>query len=151
MIELLTAMEEIERDFATVGESDVRRVQRNLDKILSQEKPLGALHSDAVKRLWALAERYEVAGKQAALDAAHKTDTEEQREALMRSAMRLCALERLVRDLFWIQSQDDIGDAAWGLSNGAVGVRADWMLVYVPSPPQSFSDFLGKILHGREE
>lgn len=127
MIEILTVIAELRSGFETVNDSDIRRVQRGLQKMQATEKPLGTIHNEALKKMWALANNYDVASKQAVLDS-QKADSEEQAVELRNQACRYAALEELARDVFWVQAKDDIGAAAWQ-HPGAVGVREDWMLV----------------------
>jgi hypothetical protein len=146
--ELLTVWAEIARDFEEINDKDIRRAQRNLGKMLPEEKPLGALHSEAVKKLWALSQRYEGAAKQAALDGSHKAETDEQTREYQERAQRLAALEEIVRDLFWTQAKDDAG--GWDRTSGAIGLRADWMLVISPDRRPTIQTILGGLLHPPE-
>jgi hypothetical protein len=146
--ELLTVWAEIAHDFGEINDQDIRRAQWNLGKMLPEEKPLGALHSEALKKLWALAQRYEGAAKQAALDSAHKAETEEEKRDWQERAQRLASLEEVVRDLFWTQAKDDAG--GWGRTSGAIGLRADWMLVLAPDRPPTFQAILGGLMRPPE-
>lgn len=144
MTELLTAWTEINRAFEEIGEPDIRRAQRQFVKMQPTETALGAIHNEALKRLWALAQRYDGEGKQAAIDAKHKAETEEQSKELLNRARRLAALEEIVRDLFWCQAKDDIG--GWGREDGAIGLRENWMLTFAPERSSPLAALLGGII-----
>lgn len=147
MTEELTVWVEIVRDFEDIKEPEIRRVQRNLGPARSGETPLGALHSEALKRLWALATRYDGLSKQAVIDSEHKAETEAEANEFHIRAARFVALEDITRSLFWTQAKDDIG--AWD-SAGTVGVRADWMLVSSAGPRAQIAEILGKLIQPPE-
>ena len=149
MTELLTVMTEIDRDFELIAEPAISRVQRELPKMQSGEKPLGAIHNEALKKLWTLAAYYDVASQQAELDAKHKADTEEQAAELRQKGLRFEALEEIARDLFWVQVKDDIGPAAWDAN--VLGVRANWMLARGEDRKSAILQLLGGIARPPEE
>lgn len=142
MTKLLTVLEEINRTFEEINDRDIRRVQRGLNKTAPSEKPLGVIHNEALKRLWALADRYRGEIMQAMLDA-HRADTDEQAQELRERALRCVGIEEVVRDLFWAQAKDDIG--AWS-GTGSTGIREDWMLVRMEAKQSpSLAAILGEI------
>lgn len=143
MTELLTVWEEISEAFHKVDETAIRRVQRNLGKVKDGERPLGVLHNENLKKLWALADEFDSMSKQALIDAMHKAETDEQANSLQGQANRWDALEDVVRELFWCQAKDDIG--AWGLE-GTIGIRADWMLVHAPGRGKALMQALAGIV-----
>ena len=136
-----TVISEIEDNLKVIGEVDIRRVQRVLEKPEPDEKPLGTLHNETLKKLWALANHYRAKAHQAELDVSASADSEEEAEDLKIKSMRFTALEEAVRQLFWIQAQDDIG--IW--QSRSIGLRADWLLVSVPDRPE---EVIGKLLGG---
>ena len=144
MTEQLTAWAEISRDFDQIGEPDIRRANRQLGRLQPTETALGALHNPGLKKLWALAERYEGEAKQCAIDSAHKAETDEQSKELLNRARRLASLEEVVRDLFWVQAKDDIGE--WGRTDGAIGLRENWMLVFTPERNHPLAALLSGII-----
>lgn len=130
MTELLTVWEEITEAFNQIEGPAVRRVQGKLGAMKDDERPLGVIHNESLKRLWALADVFEGRSSQAVVDKEHKAETDDEKEAFQCAAVRYSALEDFVRNLFWCQAKDDIG--AWG-HTGRIGLRADWMLVCAPS------------------
>lgn len=144
MTELLTAWAEIKQAFDQIGETDIRRALRQLGKMQPTETALGALHNEGLKKLWALAQRYEGEAKQCAIDSAHKAETEQESKELLNRARRLASLEEVVRDLFWVQAKDDIGE--WGRTDGAIGLRENWMLVFTPERNHPLAALLGGII-----
>lgn len=134
MIAPLTVLGEIHEDWAVITDADIRRVQRRLEKIQPNEKPLGTLHDEALKKMWALAERYEGLSQVLLNDANFTADTEEQTAELLQKSKRYSSLGEIVRNAFWCQAQDDIGAAAWQPGQD-IGLRADWMLVSVQGGP----------------
>lgn len=149
MTELLTVWSEISEAFDQVTEADIRRVQRGLHPVRTNENPLGVLHNEALKKLWALAHRFDALSKQAVLDAEHKAETDDQAKELRQQALRYDALEEVARDLFWAQAKDDLG--VWDHSRaGSIGIREDWMLVCGPPPTKGIEAILGGII-GRQE
>lgn len=143
MTELLTVWSEISEAFDRVTEPDIRRVQRTLQPVRPNENPLGVLHNEALKKLWALAHRFDALSKQAVLDAQHKAETDDEASALRQQAARFSELEEIARDLFWCQAKDDIG--SWEHS-GVIGIREGWMLVCGPAPTKSIEAILGGII-----
>ena len=130
MIDQLAVWAEIGRVFGEIGEPEVRRAQRQLGKVQPGEVALGVLHSEDLKKLWALAERFEGEAKQCAIDSIHKAETEEQAQESLERSHRLAALEEAVRDLFWLQAKDDARE--WGRADGFMGLRENWMLIFTP-------------------
>jgi hypothetical protein len=143
MNEFLAVLVEIEKALTRITESDIQRIQRDFAKINPKERALGTLHSEGLKRLWALAVSYEAQAAQAVLDAQYRATSEEHKEELVQLACRLKALEGVIRELFWFQANDDIG--GWN-NSASVGIREDWMLVALPERQHPLATLLGGIV-----
>jgi hypothetical protein len=143
----LTVWADFVHHFEQINDRDILRVQRNLNKMRPDEKPLGVLHSEALKNLWVLADRYEGLAQQAVIDSEHKAETDEQAKELKQHGVRYAALEEIARSLFWAQAKEDIG--AWG-GSGCIGVREDWMMVSAPHKGSTLHALLAGIIRPPE-
>lgn len=140
----LAVLEEIQKELSAVSEADMRRAERTLGAQRDGEKPLGTIHNIEARRLWALANLFEARGMQEALRGKYSCDSDEEVADATRLALRFGAIEKLARELFWLQAKEDIGGEAW-TSDGGIGLRSGWMLVSIPKPqvPEVLTRLIG--------
>lgn len=114
-----------------VGEEDLARAARNLDNPASGEKVLGALSSPETMQLWALQHKCDGRANSARQKAEYESVSAADAEQARCESVRWRDLGNLVRVLFWIQANDDLGDEAWcaEADGKTLGVRTAYKIV----------------------
>ena len=143
-----TVMSEIEAALMRVGESDVRRVQRVLPAVQPDDKPLGTIHDEELKRMYALAHLYDHDSDQALLDSTAKADSLEEAAELHQKAHRSQGLAKICQLLFWTGARDAIGLGTW--PSGNITLRENWMLVAAPKRENPFEMLIAEIARPKE-
>lgn len=142
MTETLAVLAEIHADLEKITEKDIQRVQLRLTQVQPNEKPLGTLHDETLKKLWALSERYHGLTHRYENEIKFDADTKEQALELEKQVQRAASLREIVKNLFWAQAKDDIGGGTW--TADGIGLRADWMVVGTAGSP--IQSMLGAIV-----
>lgn len=137
----LSVIEELQQEYDAVNDADVRRAERNLGPPGENEKPLGMIHSEAIRKLWATGLKIQKRSLTALIEAMFGADDDEGTREITREAARLECLASLARDICWASAKVDIGGEAWTSPN--IGMRAGWMLVAAQSkPPRALAGLL---------
>lgn len=127
MTENLTILSEIDTACAGMSDIDIRRAERVLVAIQNDEKALGRLHNESLKKLWSLSHHYDIQGKLAAISV-QQADNAEAAMVAGHQLERSNELEHVCQELFWIQVKDEIGASAREVEVG-LGIREGWMVV----------------------
>jgi hypothetical protein len=144
MLSTLTAIKEIETVLESVTDVDVERAARSFGKVDRGETPIGVAHDMASRRMWAAAFVFERRQVEAAAKAKFEATTDEETASMTAEAMRNDSLADLARQIFWTTVKTDVG--GWDKpEGGSIGLRADWMLVYVSRPAAGLLRALGLI------
>lgn len=146
---MLTIIERLLADIASVSEDDMKRGERHITPVDANEKPLGVIHNEAARKLWALSYRIQLeAGDRAYRSKLAATDDEA--KALALEGMALVEYAALARKVFWAQIKEDVGTGsayALGEDENGIGIRSGWMVVSTKANP---ADALVKKILGIE-
>lgn len=144
----LPILEELAREWAAITIEDIERAGLHLTPISPTDTKLGVLHSEEVRRTWALKNKMRSRYVEARLYAENKAMGEEEVKLYLEQAHRFDVLEDCLGELFWAQAKDDIGGKAW--ESKSVGVRSGWMFVSSKgqSPLGGFLEIMGGRLPG---
>jgi hypothetical protein len=126
MAEILSVLSEIERDLEKIQEVDVQRAQNQLNPPQANERSLGTLHNENLKRVWTLAGHYEYNGKLSALRMT-MADAQEAAE-LGLAGQRAAEFCKVARNIFWLQVKEDIGPVC-RQGEGGIALRTNWLIV----------------------
>ncbi len=139
----LPILEEMARAWEAITPEDVDRCSRQISPLDKEDTKLGVLHSQELRRTWALVHQMRMRTQEAKLHAQSKAESEEEVQFYIEQAERFDAMVDCLKELFFTQARDDIGGKAWEAS---VAIRTGWMLVATKGQ-QSLPGFL-KFLGG---
>lgn len=138
----LPIVAELGGGWVVVTDADVKRVGDMLPEMESGEEPLGVIHSEEARKLWAMADLFDRLSTEAFLASKFHSTTKEQATEWTEAAKRHEAFEEITRALFWTVARSDIGGKAWGSTT--LIVRSGWMVV-ATSKRQSLASIMARM------
>lgn len=139
----LPIMAEFDEALARITDEDVIRIGNRLADSEVGDAPLGAIHSEEARKLWALALHFEKAAVMQAVKGKFDAGTKEELEQLAETGAQYASMEECTRNLFWLIVKTDIGGKAW--RSNQISVRSGWMLVATGAKRPSLKKMLGAL------
>jgi hypothetical protein len=136
----LDILQELEIELDQLKPEQVEFRATKLEKPAKNDKPVGKLTNETMKRLWCLIALLGSRASHSKVQSNNATSAQEEKDKLA-SGARDFRLAELAKELFWTQLRRDFDL----FTEDSVGIRADWQVVV---PPEDRQDQLAKLLGG---